>query len=123
MNSDFKNNVKISASLMCIDWLNAEKEIDILFKQKIDLLHIDVIDGRYAPDYTMGTSIINCFRESFNRPFDYHLMVEEPSRIFDTFDIRKGDRFCFCYFLRTIWIYGLDDCNSFIFDFISNSNN
>ena len=94
MNSECKNNVKISASLMCIDWLNAEKEINILFKQKIDLLHIDVIDGRYAPDYTMGTSIINCFRESFNRPFDYHLMVEEPSRIFDTFDIRKGDRFC-----------------------------
>tara|TARA_X000001036_G_scaffold439775_1_gene492219 strand:+ start:5430 stop:6131 length:702 start_codon:yes stop_codon:yes gene_type:complete len=94
MNDNIENNVKISASLMCIDWLNAKNEIDILFNENIDLLHVDVIDGRYAPDYTMGTSIINCFRDSFHRPFDYHLMVEEPSRIFDTFDIREGDRFC-----------------------------
>lgn len=87
------NHVKISASLMCVDWLNAEKEIKILNEENIDLLHIDVIDGRYAPDFTMGTSIINCFRNVFERPFDYHLMVEEPSRIFETFDIREGDSF------------------------------
>ena len=93
MNDNIDNNVKISASLMCIDWLNAKKEIDILYNENIDLLHVDVIDGRYAPDYTMGTSIINCFRDSFHRPFDYHLMVEEPSRIFDTFDIREGPSF------------------------------
>lgn len=87
------NHVKISASLMCVNWLNAEKEIKILSEENIDLLHIDVIDGRYAPDFTMGTSIINCFRDLFERPFDYHLMVEEPSRIFETFDIREGDSF------------------------------
>jgi|TARA_B100000315_G_C14563567_1_gene581756 ribulose-phosphate 3-epimerase len=94
MNKDLHNLPKISASLMCVDWLNAEKQIQVLNQEKIDFLHIDVIDGRYAPDFTMGTSIINCFREIFNGPFDYHLMVEEPSRIFDTFDIRKGDSFC-----------------------------
>ena len=87
------SHVKISASLMCVDWLEAEKEIEVLNEENIDLLHIDVIDGRYAPDFTMGTSIINCFREVFKRPFDYHLMVEEPSRIFETFDIREGDSF------------------------------
>jgi len=87
------DRVKISASLMCVNWLKAEEEIEILNEENIDLLHIDVIDGRYAPDFTMGTSIINCFRDIFKRPFDYHLMVEEPSRIFDTFDIREGDSF------------------------------
>jgi ribulose-phosphate 3-epimerase len=78
---------------MCIDWLDARSQIEILNDQEIDYLHIDVIDGRYAPDFTMGTSIIDCFRDIFKGPFDYHLMVEEPSRIFDTFDIRPGDRF------------------------------
>ncbi len=77
---------------MC-EWLKAEEEIQFLNEENIDLLHIDVIDGRYAPDFTMGTSIINCFRDIFKRPFDYHLMVEEPSRIFETFDIRDGDSF------------------------------
>ena len=86
--------VKISASLMCVDWLNARKEIEILNQEKVDYLHIDVIDGKYAPDFTMGTSIINCFRDIFEGPFDHHLMVEEPSNLFDTFEIRPGDRFC-----------------------------
>ncbi len=86
-------DIHISASLMCIDWLDARDQIDALNDENIDFLHIDVIDGRYAPDFTMGTSIINCFRDEFKGPFDYHLMVEEPSRIFDTFDIRPGDRF------------------------------
>jgi len=94
MNKETSNFPKISASLMCVDWLNAKEQINILNKEKIDLLHIDVIDGRYAPDFTMGTSIINCFRDIFEGPFDYHLMVEEPSRIFETFDIRQGDSFC-----------------------------
>lgn len=85
--------VKISASLMCIDWLDAKKQIEDLNEEKIDYLHIDVIDGRYAPDFTMGTSIVNCFRDIFRGPFDYHLMVEEPRNLFDTFDIREGDRF------------------------------
>lgn len=87
------SEVSISASLMCIDWLDSKNQIETLNQENIDFLHIDVIDGRYAPDFTMGTSIINCFREIFDGPFDYHLMVEEPSRIFDTFDIRPGDRF------------------------------
>ncbi len=92
--NDFTEKVKISASLMCVDWLNARKEIEILNQEKVDYLHIDVIDGKYAPDFTMGTSIINCFRDIFDGPFDHHLMVEEPSNLFDTFEIRPGDRFC-----------------------------
>ena len=93
MKNKNSDHVKISASLMCVNWLKAEEEIQILNEENIDLLHIDVIDGRYAPDITMGTSIINCFRDIFKRPFDYHLMVEEPSRIFETCDIRDGDSF------------------------------
>ena len=93
MNNQSVESIKISASLMCIDWLNAKKQIEILNSENIDMLHIDVIDGKYAPDFTMGTSIINCFREIFHRPFDYHLMVEEPSRLFESFDIREGDSF------------------------------
>ena len=65
MNNTELEHVKISASLMCVNWLKAEEEIEILNEEEIDLLHIDVIDGRYAPDFTMGTSIINCFQGYF----------------------------------------------------------
>lgn len=93
MNNNTLNYIQVSASLMCIDWLRAEEQVKILNNEKIDMLHIDVIDGKYAADFTMGTSIINCFRDIFHKPFDYHLMVEEPKRLFDTFDIRPGDSF------------------------------
>jgi ribulose-phosphate 3-epimerase len=91
-NNPFKK-VEISASIMCIDWLHAGEQLKILEEQEIDYLHWDVIDGRFAPDFTMGSSIINKFRENTNRPSDYHLMVEEPSKLFDFFKITPGDIF------------------------------
>ena len=88
-----KNNVEISASIMCIDWLHAGRQLKILEKHDIDYLHWDVIDGRFAPDFTMGSSIINNFRENSNLRSDYHLMVEEPNQLFDNFSIAPGDIF------------------------------
>ena len=88
-----KSKVEISASIMCIDWLHAAKQLKILEEQSIDYLHWDVIDGRFAPDFTMGSSIINQFRANSSRPSDYHLMVEEPSQLFDNFNISPGDIF------------------------------
>ena len=85
--------VEISASIMCIDWLNAGKELAELEEAGVDSLHWDLIDGRFASDFTMGTSIINRFRDVSRLPSDYHLMVEEPSRLFDSFQISPGDRF------------------------------
>lgn len=87
------DKVEISASIMCIDWLHAEKQLRILEKENIDYLHWDVVDGRFAPDFTMGSSIINKFRKMSNLKSDYHLMVEEPSSIFNSFDITPGDIF------------------------------
>ena len=88
-----KSKVEISASIMCIDWLHAAKQLKVLEDQSIDYLHWDVIDGRFAPDFTMGSSIINKFRANSSRPSDYHLMVEEPSHLFDYFSITPGDIF------------------------------
>jgi len=88
-----RRRVEISASVMCVDWLNAGAQIETLVNAGIDYLHWDIIDGRFAPDFTMGSSIINRFREQFDLRADYHLMVEEPGRLFDAFEIKKGDVF------------------------------
>lgn len=85
------NGITLSASLMCVDWLNAGAQLKMLDDSKIDFLHIDVIDGNFAPDFTMGTSVINVFREKTRLPFDYHLMIEEPSRLFNAFQFNQGD--------------------------------
>lgn len=86
-----KKVVEISASVMCINWLEAGKDLSDLERNNIDYLHWDIIDGSFAPDFTMGSSIINTLKEKTNIRSDYHLMVEEPSRIFDMLNIKQGD--------------------------------
>jgi ribulose-phosphate 3-epimerase len=88
-----KRDVQISASIMCMDWLDVGVQLKQLKECNIDFVHFDVVDGNFAPDFTMGSSIINKIRSSTSLPSDYHLMVEEPSRLFDSFEISNGDIF------------------------------
>jgi len=76
---------------MCFDWKNVEPQLEKLVRGGIDYLHFDLIDGVFAPDFGIGTSVINSIRENVQLPADYHLMVENPSRIFETLIIRNGD--------------------------------
>ena len=87
------NGVALSASIMCIDWLNAGEQLTQIENNGIDYLHLDIIDGNFAPDFTMGSSIIDVFRENSTLPSDYHLMVEEPGRMFESFSIGPNDNY------------------------------
>ena len=86
-------NIKLSASLMCADWLNLKNQIKDLEDNSIDYIHYDVIDGIYAPDFTMGSSIIDTVKSATKLLGHYHLMVEEPMRIFDRFKLNSNDIF------------------------------
>lgn len=76
---------------MCMDWFNIQSQMKFIENSYIDYLHYDVIDGYFAHDFTMGSSIINCLRNKTNLPSDYHLMIEEPSRLFNTFTTKRND--------------------------------
>ena len=85
--------IKLSASLMCVDWLNLKNQILDLENNDIDYIHYDIVDGNYAPDFTMGTTIIDTVREFTSLPGHYHLMVEEPMRLFENFKLSKNEIF------------------------------
>jgi len=85
--------IKLSASIMCADWLNLKNQLTELEESNIDYIHYDVIDGRYVPDFTMGSAIIDLIRKSTKLLGHYHLMVEEPMRIFERFTLNKNDIF------------------------------
>jgi ribulose-phosphate 3-epimerase len=87
------NGIALSASIMCVDWLNAGEQLIQIENNGIDYLHVDVIDGNFAPDFTMGSSIIDVFRDNSTIPSDYHLMVEEPSRLFESFSVSPNDNY------------------------------
>jgi len=70
--------VKISASLMCANYLNIKEDIKKLDKAKIDYFHIDIMDGHYVPNLAMNLNMIEKLKGITNTPMDVHLMVDNP---------------------------------------------
>ncbi|SCL94800.1 Ribulose-phosphate 3-epimerase [Sporanaerobacter sp. PP17-6a] len=76
---------------MCIDFTNIEEDIKLLKASNVDYLHFDIMDGNFVPNYTFGPDFMNSIRKITDLPFDIHLMVENPERKLDFFNIREGD--------------------------------
>ena len=64
-----------SASLMCADLLNLEDGIKKLEEAGIDYLHIDIMDGSFVPNITLGFDLINSIKKITKIPLDIHMMV------------------------------------------------
>ena len=68
-------DIKISPSILSADFSNLGREIQNLERAKADLIHIDVMDGHFVPNITIGPEIINKLRKYTSLPFDVHLMI------------------------------------------------
>ena len=74
---------KISPSMMCANFLNLENDIRIFEAAGIEYLHIDVMDGQFVPNYTLGVDYCKKLKEASKIPLDIHLMITEPERKLD----------------------------------------
>ncbi len=81
---------KISASIMCADLLNLEKQLRELEKARVDYVHIDVMDAHFVPNLTFGVDTVNAIAENTNIPLDIHLLVEHPETIVRRLNIVNG---------------------------------
>ena len=68
-------DVKISPSILSADFSQLGNEIQNLERAKADLIHIDVMDGHFVPNITIGPEVINKLRKYTSLPFDVHLMI------------------------------------------------
>ena len=68
-------SIKISPSILSADFSKLGKEIQDLEKAKADLIHIDVMDGHFVPNITIGPEVINKLPKYTSLPFDVHLMI------------------------------------------------
>ncbi|MGI6167026.1 MAG: ribulose-phosphate 3-epimerase [Eubacteriales bacterium] len=82
---------KISPSLMCADFLNLGAELKEYERLGVDLLHIDIMDGVFVPNYTLGTDFIKKLHRATKIPLDIHLMIDRPDTKLDYFELRAGD--------------------------------
>ena len=69
------SNTKISPSILSADFSKLGNEIRDLEKAKADLIHIDVMDGHFVPNITIGPEVIKKLRKYTSLPFDVHLMI------------------------------------------------
>ena len=86
-------NFELMASMMCADYGHLEKEVRELEAGGIDSFHIDIMDGRYVPNYAMSLNDMSYIAGATKKPLDVHLMIEHPSTHISLFleNLRKGD--------------------------------
>ncbi|MEY3113344.1 MAG: hypothetical protein RLZZ439_193 [Pseudomonadota bacterium] len=78
-------NIKISPSILSADFSILGDEIKSLEKAGADLIHIDVMDGHFVPNITMGPPIIKMVRNCTKLPFDVHLMISPVEKYIKAF--------------------------------------
>ncbi|SDY92476.1 ribulose-phosphate 3-epimerase [Tindallia californiensis] len=75
----------IAPSILAADFANLNKSIKMVEEAGCDMLHIDVMDGRFVPNITIGPVVIESLRKVTGIPFDIHLMIVEPEKYIETF--------------------------------------
>lgn len=85
--------VEYNASMMCADYRNLEREVRQLEAAGIDSFHIDIMDGRFVPNFAMSLNDLQVIGELTDKPLDVHLMVEHPNNTIELFlqKMRPGD--------------------------------
>ena len=80
---------ELAPSILSADFARLADEIREAEKAGADAVHLDVMDGRFVPNFTFGPPVAAAIRKTTSLPLDAHLMVESPSRFLDEF-IRAG---------------------------------
>lgn len=77
--------IKIAPSVLAADFANLALEIKGVEEAGCDLLHIDVMDGHFVPNITVGPAIVQAIRRATRLPLDTHLMIERPEKYIESF--------------------------------------
>jgi len=85
--------IQLTASMMCADYGNLEREVRELENGNIASFHIDIMDGRYVGNFAMSLNDMKYIASATQKPLDVHLMIEKPNNRIALFleHLRKGD--------------------------------
>ena len=77
--------VQIAPSILSADFSALGEQIAAVERGGADLIHVDVMDGHFVPNITIGPPVVRAIRRVASRPLDVHLMIEEPDRYIEAF--------------------------------------
>ncbi len=80
---------RLAPSILSSDFSRLAEEIDVVERAGADWIHVDVMDGHFVPNLTIGAPVVRSIRPCTSLPLDVHLMIEEPGRYLDDF-IKAG---------------------------------
>lgn len=77
--------IKIAPSILSADFAKLGEEVQEVERAGADLIHIDVMDGHFVPNITMGPIVVEALRPITKLPLDVHLMIENPDKYIESF--------------------------------------
>lgn len=90
-------NIIISPSILSADFANLERDIKTVEKYGADWLHVDVMDGHFVPNITIGVPVVKSLKAVSSIPLDVHLMIENPEKYIEPFAQAGADILTFHY--------------------------
>lgn len=82
-------SVRIAPSILAADFAALGDEVRRMERAGADMIHVDVMDGHFVPNITMGPDVVAALKRVTSLPLDVHLMVDDPDRFLDAF-VRAG---------------------------------
>ena len=93
--------IKLAPSILSADFARLLEDVKKVENAGCEYLHIDVMDGHFVPNITLGPNVVKSLRKDVNMVFDAHLMIENPDQYIKEF-VDAGDYFTITFFVNLI---------------------
>ena len=78
-------SIQLAPSILSADFAHLARDIAAVERGGADLIHVDVMDGHFVPNITIGPPVVRAIKRVTNLPLDVHLMIEDPDKYLDAF--------------------------------------